>query len=77
MKLWLNYLSFFLDKKFFCDDGSQNMFVYHQTLDTLELKRTRVLIMFLVGNQRGYILLNLSYYILLSYIALHFLDIKW
>ena len=49
---------------FTIDDASQNMFVY-----TLELKKTSVLIMFLVGNQRQYILLNLSHYTLLSYIA--------
>ena len=54
---------------FTSDDGSQNIFVYQLTLDLLEIKKIKALIMFLVGNQRGYILLNLSHYILLSYIA--------
>ena len=40
-----------------------------QTLDTLELKKIKVLIMFVVGNQMEYIVLNLYQYILLSYIA--------
>ena len=61
--------SYFHGKIFFGDDGSQNMFVYQPTLDTLELKKTKGLIMFLAGNQRGYIFLNLNQYILLSYIA--------
>ena len=54
---------------FLGDYGSQNMFIYQPTFDTLKLKKDKVLIMFLVGNQRKYILLNLSHYILLSYIA--------
>ena len=45
------------------------MFVYQPASDTLELKKTRILIMFLVRNQKGYVLLNLSHYILLSYTA--------
>ena len=48
---------------------SQNAFVYQQTIDSLELKREKLLIMFLVGNQREYLILNLSHYILLSYVA--------
>ena len=40
------------------DDGSQNMFVYQPTLDTLELKKIKVLTMLLFGNQMRYILLN-------------------
>ena len=62
--------NFFLGRIYFTsNDGSQNTFVYQPTLDTLELKKTKVLIMFLVGNQMEYIILNLSHYILLSYIA--------
>ena len=38
------------------------MFVYLPTLDTLELRKRRKLFIFLVGNQRGYILLSLSLY---------------
>ena len=40
-------------------------FAYQPTLETLELKKkTKALIMFLVRNQKEYILLNLSHYIL-------------
>ena len=49
------------------NDRSQNISVYQPTLDTL--KKTSALIMFLVGIQRGYILLNLSYNIMHSSIA--------
>ena len=42
--------------------------VYQPSLDALELKKAKVLIMFLVGNQREYTILNLSHNIL-SYIA--------
>ena len=51
---------------FTSNDESQNI---KPTLDTLELKKTKVLIMFLGGNKREYIILNLSHYILLSCIA--------
>ena len=51
------------------NDGSQNTFVYQPIIDTLEIKKTKAQIMFLVGNQRDYILLNLNHYILLSYVA--------
>ena len=51
------------------NDGSQNIFVYQPTLDTLELKKTKVLIIFLVGNQREYLILNLSHYVIPSCIA--------
>ena len=59
---------FFLGRICFTsNDGSQNKFVYQTTLDTLELnKKTKVLIMFLVGNQMEYLILNLNHYILLS-----------
>ena len=55
------------------DDGSQND---QPILDTLELKKKTVLIMLIVENQRGYILLNLRHYILLSCIAQNLLDMK-
>ena len=45
------------------------MCVYQSTLDRLELKNVRTMIMFLVGNQRVYTLLNLLHFILISYIA--------
>ena len=38
------------------------MFVCQPTLDTLELRKRSKLFIFLVGNQRGYILLSLSLY---------------
>ena len=66
VKLQTLDLSYFLGQNFFGDDGFQNMFVYQPALSMLELKRTRALIKFSFGNQRGYILLNLSHYILLS-----------
>ena len=69
VKLQTHGLNHFLGKSLFGDGGSRNVFVYWPTLDTLELKKRRVLIMFLVGNQRRYTLPNLSHYILLSYIA--------
>ena len=54
---------FFLKHNFFTsNDGSQNTFVYQPTLDTLELKKAKVQIMFLVGNTRDYLILNLSYF---------------
>ena len=52
---------------FTSNDGSQSTFVYQPTLDKLELKETKVLIMFLVGNQREYVILNLSHDILVFY----------
>ena len=42
-------------------------FVYQLTLDTLELKKDKG--MFSAGNQMEYIILNLSHYILLSYVV--------
>ena len=66
MKLWELDLSYFLGKNYFGDDGCQNMFVFKPTLNTSELKETKSLILLSVGNQVGYILLNLSHYILLS-----------
>ena len=61
---------FVLSRIFFIsNDGSENTFVYQPTLDTLKLKKTKVLITFLVGNQMEYIILTWWDYILLSYIA--------
>ena len=57
-----------LSKINFGDDGFENMFVYKPTLNTLDLKKYRALIMFLVGNME-YILLNLNHFILLSCIV--------
>ena len=55
---------------FTSNDGSQNTFLHQPTLDILEFKKeTKVLIMFLVGNQKEYIILNLTHYILLFCIA--------
>ena len=62
--------NFFLSRIYFTsNDGSQNTFVYQPTLNTLELKKSKTMIIFLVGNQRDYTLLNLNHYIFLSYIA--------
>ena len=47
---------------FTSNDGSQ-------TLDILELKKDKVLIILLVGNQREYLILKLSHYKLLSCIT--------
>ena len=44
MKLKAFDSSYFLCKFYLGDDGSQNMFVYQPTLDTLVLKKTRALI---------------------------------
>ena len=57
--------SYFIGNFLFGNDGFQNMFVYQPALSMLELK-TRATTMLLVGNQKGYILLNLHHYILLS-----------
>ena len=64
-KLQKHDLSYFLGKNFFGDDGSQNMFVDQPILTVLELKKDKVT-MFLIGNQEGYIPLNISHYIKLK-----------
>ena len=51
VKLQTHELSYFLGKNFFGDDGSPNTFVYQPKRDKLELKKTKALIMFFVGNQ--------------------------
>ena len=48
------------------NDRSQNTFNYQPTLDVLVLKKTKALIMLLVGNEMEYLNLNVSYYVLLS-----------
>ena len=53
------------------NDGSQNTLVYQQTL---ELKKIKVLIIFLLVYQMEPIIFNLSHYIRPSYIAKNFLD---
>ena len=59
--------NFFLGRNYFTsNDGSQNTFFYQPTLDTLGLKKIKVLILFLSGNQKGYLILNLRHYMLLS-----------
>ena len=64
-----NDYNFFLGRMYFTNNyGSQKTFVYHPTLDKLELNKDKVLIMFLVGNQMEYIILKLSHYILFSYV---------
>ena len=61
---------FFLGRICFTsNDESQNTFVCQPILDTLELKKENVLIIFLVKNQAEYIILNLKHYILLFYIV--------
>ena len=54
---------------FTSNGGCQNTFVYQQTVNTLELKKAKVLTMFLVAKQMGYNILNLNHFLPLSYIA--------
>ena len=51
------------------NDGSQNMFVYQPTLDTLELTKDKSTDYIFIWNKKEYIILNLGHFILLSYIA--------
>ena len=58
----------FLDRIYFTsNDGSEKTFVFQPKLDTSDLKK--VLIMFLVEDQVEYLILNLSHYIILSWMA--------
>ena len=50
MKLQTHDLSYFLGKSVFGDDGFRDMIAYQATLNTLDLKKTKVVIMLLVGN---------------------------
>ena len=69
-KLITKGYDFFLGRIYFTsNDESQNTSVYQPTLDALEFKKTKVLIMFLVGNHREFLILNLNHYILLFCIA--------
>ena len=52
VKLQTHNLSYFLGKILFGDNGSLNKFVYQPILDILELKKTRALILFLIGIKR-------------------------
>ena len=52
---------------FASNDQSQNTFIYQPTIDKWELEKDTA--MCLAGNQREYIIPNLSHYILLSWIA--------
>ena len=57
---------FFLGRIYFTsNNGCQSTFVYQPTLDTLELKKIKVLIMFLVENQREYIIILYNYGIII------------
>ena len=59
--------NFFLGRMYFTsNDKSQNTLLL---LFNTWLKKAKVLIMFLVGNQLEYKVLNISHYMLLSYIA--------
>ena len=61
----INDFNFFIGRMYFTSNyGSQSTFIYQPTLGT-----KKVLIMFLVGNQMKYLILKLTHYILLSYIA--------
>ena len=46
--------SFLVRICFTSNDGSQNMFVYQTIFNVLDLKKTRVLNILLVGNQKDY-----------------------
>ena len=69
VKLQTHDLSYFLDRIFFGDDCFQNMFVYQLTFNTLQLKKTRELIMLLVGNHKVYLNLSFFHYMVLSYLT--------
>ena len=48
------HLRYFLGSNVFGDDALQNIFAYQSTAtNTLELKKARALIMFLIRNQKG------------------------
>ena len=68
-----DYNFFLVRISFTSNDGTQNIFGYHLTFDILELKnKTKALIIFIVRNQKKYLILNFRKYILLSYLALKF-----
>ena len=53
MKLQTQDLRYLLGENNFGEDGFQNILVYQRTFDMLKLKKAKILIMFLVGNQSG------------------------
>ena len=57
---------------FTSNDRSQHIFGHQLVLDSLELKKAKVLIMVVVGNQKNYMILKLSHYILLSWVVQNF-----
>ena len=62
-----NDYNFFLGRIYFkSNDGSQNIFVYQGTLDTVELEKDKGSDYVISWKLKG---VNLSHYILLSYIA--------
>ena len=69
IKLQTYDLSYFLGRNSFGDNSFQNTFVYQPKFNTLELKKTRALIMLSVGNQKIYLNLNFFHYMVLSYLA--------
>ena len=61
---------------FASNDGSQNIYIYQPTLDTLELKKDKVTEYVLSRKSKGVFNSKLSHYILLSYIAENFLNLE-
>ena len=58
--------NFSLDRIYFTsNDGSQNTFIYQPTVD-FRIKKDKRSNLFLVGNQREGLILNLSHYIIFS-----------
>ena len=70
-----DYNLFFGRIYFTSNDVFQKTFIYQPTFDTLELKK--VLIMFVVGNQREYIILNLNHYVYCLYYIVHIVYIVY
>ena len=52
------------------------MFAYQLTFSMLELKKTKALIMLLVGNQKGCLDLNFFHYMVLFYLTSNILSTK-
>ena len=50
---------------FFGNDGFKNMFVYQPIFITLNIKTQMMDTMFLLGNQKEYVILNLHHYTIL------------
>ena len=61
---------FLLGRMYFTrSDGFQYLFVYEPIFNVLELKRTSVLNILLVGNQKKYLILKLLHYMVLFYLT--------